>query len=147
MWLPWGLIDMSVARKELIMSEAPQWLTSLVDAVGSCMEVHCAAGPLAFRWGREGDFWEVMVYYTSGEAVGGAEDGAVLVPGFSLDLSEFMSIFEELTDSRWQSHSFGPHDHRGSHISVEGVFQGHHVYLQVLAEAPVDEEPGFKVTL
>lgn len=138
---------MAVARKELNMSEAPQWLTSLVDAVGNCMEVHCAAGPLAFRWGSEDDFWEVMVYCAPGEAVGGAEDGAVLVPGFSLDVSELMSIFEELRDSHWQSHSFGPHGHKGSHISIEGVFQGHHVYLQVLAEAPEDEKPGFKVDL
>ena len=127
------------------MSEAPQWLTSLVDAVGNCMEVHCPAGPLAFRWGNEDDFWEVMVYYAPGEAAGGAEDGAVLVPGFSLDLMELISIFEELTDSHWQSHSFGPHDQEGPHISIEGVYQGHHVYLRVLAEAPQDESPGFKV--
>ena len=100
------------------MSEAPQWLTSLVDAVGNCMEAHCAAGPLAFRWGTEDDFWEVMVYCTPGEAVGGAEDGAVLVPGFSLDLMELTSIFEELTDSHWQAHSFGPHDpHRPAYFS------------------------------
>jgi hypothetical protein len=104
-------------------------------------------GPLAFRWGSDDDFWEVKVYCTPGEAVGGAEDGAVLVPGFSLDLMELMSVFEELTDARWRTHSFGPHDQEGPHISVEGVYQGHHVYLQVLAEAPEDEEPGFKVDL
>jgi len=142
-----GAYRYSTARKELIMSEAPQWLASLVDAVGNCMEAHCAAGPLAFRWGNEDDFWEVMVYCTPGEAVGGAEDGAVLVPGFSLDLVELMSVFEELTDAHWCAHSFGPHDYEGPHISVEGVYQGHHVYLQVLAEAPEDEEPGFKVDL
>jgi hypothetical protein len=129
------------------MAEAPQWLAPLVDAVGTCMEAHCACGPLAFRWRSEDDFWEVKVYCTPGEAVGGAEDGAVLVPGFSLDLMELMAVFEELTDARWRAHSLGPHDQEGPHISVEGVYQGHHVYLQVLAEAPEDEEPGFKVDL
>ncbi len=129
------------------MSEAPQWLTSLVDGVGNCMEAHCAAGSLAFRWGSEDDFWEVTVYCTPGEAVGGAEDGAVLVSGFSLDLLELTSLFEELTDSHWQAHSFGPHDHTGPHISVEGMYRGHHVYLQVLVEAPENEEPGFKVDM
>ncbi len=129
------------------MPEAPQWLTALIDTVGSCMEVHCAAGPLAFRWGNEDDFWDVMIYCSPGEAVGGAEDGAILVPGFSLDLKELMSVFEELTDVHWRSQSFGPHDQEGQHISVEGVYQGHHVYLQVLAEAPEDEQPGFKVDL
>ena len=127
------------------MAEAPPWLTSLVDAVGNCTEVHCACGPLAFRWGSEEDVWDVRVYYTPGEAIGGAEDGAILVPGFSLDLVALMATFEELTDACWRAHSFGPHDQEGPHISVEGVYQGHHVYLKVLAEAPEDEEPGFRV--
>ena len=33
----------------------------------------------------------------------------------------------------------------GAHVSVEGVYQGHEVYVQVLAYAPEDEEPGMKV--
>ena len=103
--------------------------------------------PLAFRWGEDEGFWDVMVYCSPGEAVGGAEDGAVLVPGFSLDLRELMSVFEKLTEVHWRSQSFGPHDHEGAHVSLEGVYQGHHVYLQILAEAPEDEEPGFKVDL
>jgi hypothetical protein len=129
------------------MAEAPDWLTSLVDVVGSCMEPHAASGPLAFRWGEEEGFWEVTVYCTPGELVGGAEDGALVVPGFSLDVRELMSAFEKLVAVDWCSQSFGPDDHTGPHISIEGVFQGHQVYLQVLAEAPEDEEPGFKVEL
>jgi hypothetical protein len=100
---------------------------------------------LAFRWGSEEDFWNVRVYYAPGEAIGGAEDGAILVPGFSLDLMALMSVFEELTDACWCAHSFGPHDQEGPRISIEGMYQGNHVYLQVLAEAPDDEEPGFRV--
>ena len=62
-----------------------------------------------------------MVCCTLGEAVGGAEDRAILVSGFSLDLMGLTSILEELTDSHSQSHSFGPRDQEGPHISVEGV--------------------------
>ena len=123
------------------MAEAPQWLVSLVDAVGNCMEFHCALGPLAFRWRQEGDFWEIAVYYTPGEVIGGAEDGAVIVPGFSLHVQELISAFEKVTDVCWCSHSFGPHDSLGPHISIEGVYQGHEMWLQVLAEAPEDEKP------
>jgi len=106
------------------MADAPQWLTSLVDAVGNCMEAHCAAGPRAFRWDNEGDFWEVVVYCAPGKAVGGAEDEAVLVPGFSLDLMELISVFEELTDACSHAHPFGPHDQEGPHVSVEGGRRG-----------------------
>ena len=58
-----------------------------------------------------------------------------------------MSAFEELADVNWCSQSFGPNDNRGPRISIEGVYQGHDVYLEVLAEAPEDEGPGFKVDL
>jgi hypothetical protein len=129
------------------MAEAPQWLVSLVDLVGNRMEPHSATGPLAFRWRQEGDFWEIAVYYTPGEVIGGAEDGAVVVPGFSLDVQELISAFEKVAGVCWRSHSFGPHDSLGPHISIEGVYQGHEVWLQILAEAPEDEEPGFKVDL
>jgi hypothetical protein len=36
-------------------------------------------------------------------------------------------------------------DPEGPHISVEGSFQGHEVFVQVLAYPPEDEEPGLKV--
>jgi len=129
------------------MAEAPQWLTSLVDTAGNCMEAHSASGPLAFRWRKENDFWEIAVYSTSGEVVGGADDGAIIVPGFSLDVQGLMSAFEKVVDLHWQSQSSGPHDNQGPHVSIEGIYQGHEVWLQVLAEAPEDEEPGFKVDL
>ncbi len=129
------------------MAEAPQWLTSLIDAVGNCMEAHCASGPLGFCWRQEDDFWEISVYSTPGEIVGGAQDGAVIVPGFSLDMQGLMAAFEKVADLHWIAQSFGPHDNLGPHVSIEGVYQGHEVWLQVLAEAPEDEEPGFKVDL
>ena len=111
------------------------------------MEAHCASGPLAFRWHQEDDFWEIAVYSTPGEIVGGAQDGAVIVPGFSLDMQGLISAFEKVAVFHWRSQSFGPHDNLGPHVSIEGVYQGHEVWLQVLAEAPEDEEPGFKVDL
>jgi hypothetical protein len=33
----------------------------------------------------------------------------------------------------------------GPHVAIEGAFQGREGYLQVLARAPEDEEPGLKV--
>ena len=31
--------------------------------------------------------------------------------------------------------------------TVEGAYQGHHVWLRVLAEAPDDEEPGLQLDI
>ncbi len=129
------------------MSEAPAWVESLIDLVANCMEAHSEMGPLAFGWRQEEDHWDIMVYPTPGELMGGADDGALVSPGFSLDVQELSTAFEELVDVRWQAEAFGPHDQEGRHISIEGVYDGHHVYLQVLSDAPEDEEPGFKVDL
>ena len=109
------------------------------------MEAHNEAGPLAFRWRQEDDFWELTVYLTPVELVGGAVDGAVVYPAFSLDVQGLCSAFEELAAIRWNAHAFAPHDWTGPHISIEGVYRGHHVYLQVLSDPPEDEEPGLKV--
>ena len=38
--------------------------------------------------------------------------------------------------------ALGLNGSQGPHVYVEGVFQGREVYLQVLAYAPTDEEPG-----
>ena len=116
-----------------------------MDAVAKCMKPHNVLGPLGYRWGGEEGFWEVMVYPSAAELVGGADDGTMIAPGFSLDLRELSVAFEQVTDEHWQSHGFGPHDQAGQHVSIEGVYEGHHVFLQVLSEAPPDEQPGFRV--
>jgi hypothetical protein len=36
-------------------------------------------------------------------------------------------------------------DDEGPHVSIEGVYRGHDVFVQVLAYAPDDEEPGMKL--
>ena len=127
------------------MSQAPAWMKALIDVVSGCMEVHNVMGPLGFRWSEDDQFWEIIVYPTPIELVGGAADGELVPPGFSLNLQELWSSFEEVTDVNWCAYDFGPHDPDGPHISIEGVYQGHEVYLEVLSEAPNDEEPGLRL--
>ena len=127
------------------MDEIPAWLDSLVEFVADCMEVHNASGPLGMRCGQEGDHWDVMVYLAPGELVGGAVDGSIVSPGFSLDVQRLSAAFDQLVGVHWQAQAFSPHDYEGQYISVEGVYEGHDVYLQILSEAPEDEHPGFKL--
>lgn len=129
------------------MSKSPAWMETLVDIVANCMEPHGALGPLGYRWRNEADQWEIWVYPTPAELVGGADDGAVVLPGFSLDVQQLSSAFEDIEDVRWQAHPFGPHDTEGEHVSFEGVYNGHGVWLLVLSHAPGDERPGFAVDL
>jgi hypothetical protein len=98
-------------------------------------------GPLGFRYLEEEAHGELVVYPTPVELVGGAEDGTVVVPGFVLDLHALLAAFEHVTALQWCAHGFGPSDPDGPCVSLEGLYQGHEVWLRVLAEPPEDEEP------
>jgi hypothetical protein len=119
------------------------WVDGFVEAVAACMTSDSPMGPLGYRYGEEEGFWEIDVYATPVELVGGAVDGEVVAPGFTLDVEELRPAFDEIKALMWHSLGF-PHD-EGPRLVVEGVYQGREVFLQVLAYAPEDEEPGMRL--
>jgi hypothetical protein len=125
------------------MDTDTQWLDELFETVANCTIADSPMGPLGYRYGEEEGFWEIHVYPTPVELVGGAVDGEVVAPGFTLDIEELRAAFDEIVELVWHSMGF-PHD-EGPRVVVEGVYQGHRVFLQVLAYAPEDEEPGMKL--
>jgi hypothetical protein len=124
------------------MPEVPAWLESLVEAVAGGLTAQGPPGPLGFRYLEEEGAWEVLVYPLPVEMVGGAHDGGVVSPGFSLDLEGLRSLFDRVDAFGWDAHGLAPDD--GPSISMEGLYQGREVWLRVLAFAPDDEEPGMK---
>ena len=116
-----------------------------------CIHIRSApAGRVASGWSwrfaltPEGRV-EIVIYPTPVELKGGIVEGTVVFPGFSLDLHQLISVFDRVDEINWRAHGFGPWDHDGPHISIEGTYQKHNVWLQVLAEAPDDAEPGMKL--
>ncbi len=123
----------------------PPWMEALVDVVAECLDAHSPMGPLGFRYREEDEHGELVVYPTPVELVGGAADGTVVIPSFSLDLHALLAAFERVTVLQWCAHGFGPHDPEGPCVSLEGLYQGHPVWLRVLAEPLEDEEPGLQL--
>ncbi len=123
----------------------PAWIDSLVDVVSECVEPHDVMGPMGFRYREEDGFWEIAVYPCLVELRGGDADGDVVSPGFSLGLEPLCSAFDEVVSFHWQPHGLGPFDAADAYIGLEGRYQGHEVWLRVLAEAPEDEEPAVEV--
>jgi hypothetical protein len=121
------------------------WMTELVEAVAGCMEAYSAMGAMGGRYHEDDERAELVVYATPVELVGGEHDGAIVMPGFSLDVQALQGVFEHVTELHWHAQGFGPDDDDGPHISIEGTYQGHHVWLRVLAAAPEDEEPGLQL--
>ena len=125
-------------------AEAPiLWMQQLAEAVAEHMTADSAMGPLGYCYGEEEGCWQIDVYPRSVELVGGAVDGEVVAPGFSLDLEGLRAAFDRITDSGWHSLGF-PHA-EGPNVWIEGVFRGREAFLRVLAYAPEDEEPGMKL--
>jgi len=107
------------------------------------MESLSGPDPVGFLYREEAGFWDIAIYPKSVEVVGGPEDGEILAPGFSLDLEGLRAEFERVDGISWKS--LGWPGGEGPHVSIEGAFRGHQVFLQVLAYAPEDEEPGSKL--
>ena len=122
-----------------VIRDVPDWLHSVAGHITA----DNAAGPLGFRYREEDGLWELVIYPTPVELMGGAEDGAIVAPGFSLDLEGLRGEFEQVVVCAWQSLGF-PND-EGPHVAIEGVYRGHEVFVQVFAYAPDDEEPGMKL--
>jgi hypothetical protein len=124
--------------------ELPDWLKVLIDLVADCIEVESPAGPLGVRWGQDEDAWEVTIYPTPVELVGGAVDGEVVAPGFAIDLERLHTAFTRLDAFGWNALGLGQD---GPCIELEGDFLAHQLFLRVLAQAPQDEGPGAKLTV
>ena len=124
---------------------APDWMENLVEIISACIEAQSPMGPLGYRYLGQDAHWELMVYPTPVELVGGADDGAVVIPGFSLELHILLTHFDRVEAFQWYPCGLGPYDLEGSCISIEGCYQGHDVWLRLLAEPPEDEEPGLQL--
>lgn len=85
---------------------------------------------------------EVTLFASSTETLGGPEDGLRDDSPFCLDLTGLFELFEAVEDFRWQSTPVDHRDQLGSHVSVEGIYREHSVWLRILATPPSDFEHG-----
>ena len=86
------------------------WMTELVEGVAGCMDAHSPIGALGWRYHEEEDLLELVVYPTPIQLVGGEHDGAIVIPGFSLDVLALQAVFERVTALHWHAHDVGPDD-------------------------------------
>jgi hypothetical protein len=119
------------------------WLQRLLAAVKGCIEAESVTGPVGLRCRRGQGAYEVAVYLTAVEIVGGPHDGAGVAPVFCLDLERLRQALTSVTACRWNALGAGVAP--GPHVHISGVFQGRNVELHSLGQEPADEKPGRKV--
>lgn len=130
------------------MTTPPAWLEALLEAIVGSIEAH-GPGHFGYRHGDpdEDDVLEILLYPTPVELHGGADDGALVTVGFSLDVKAVCDAFDSVDGLYWIAHGFGPHDRDNPSVSVEGQYRGRSVYLRILAYPPEDEPPGLTLAL
>ncbi|WP_145219811.1 hypothetical protein [Gimesia alba] len=89
--------------------------------------------------------WEVTLFASNTEIVGGEWDGVLAPSKFCFDILKVGEIFEEVQAMHWQALPVNFDDQLGPHISIEGTYEGHQVWVRVLAESPEEFEPGRRV--
>ncbi|EDL60239.1 hypothetical protein [Gimesia maris] len=86
--------------------------------------------------------WEVTLFASSTEIVGGEWDGVLAPSKFCFNILKLGEIFEEVESLYWQALPVDYDDQLGCHISIEGMYEGERVWVRVLAEAPEEFEAG-----
>ncbi len=118
------------------MTNAPRWLEGFTNQVATLLHEIDVLAPLGCHYCLDLECWEITLFAGATEVVGGAHDGRRCSSRFFLDVKGLVDIFDSVESIAWQSHALEPDDEIGAHLSVEGVYQGHLVWLRIPAIPP-----------
>lgn len=123
------------------------WLEELAVSVTRQMHAIDAMAPVGCHHHREGETWEVTVFASMTEIIGGQQDGLRFPSSFVLDVGGLIGLFSEVEQIRWQTLRQGEEDEIGAHLAIEGIYRKERLLLRVTAEAPARFEAGRKANL
>ncbi|WP_437186242.1 hypothetical protein SH668x_003389 [Planctomicrobium sp. SH668] len=114
----------------------PNWLKEFVDGICNCIYGADDLPPIGCHYAFEDDAWEITVFVSATEVVGGQFDGSRKFTPFAVDVVELVQMFHVVENTAWQPHPMSEDDELRSHLSVDGYYEGHKIWLRVLAETP-----------
>lgn len=122
----------------------PPWLRWFVSDASKGIVDRLSLAPLGCHYflDVEHDAWEVTLFVSRTEIVGGPKDGRAISSGLNVDLKAVGEAFDTQPLSWWQSEPVSQDDDLGSHVSFEGTARGHRVWLRILHNAPEGFGPG-----
>lgn len=120
------------------MSAPPAWLDELANAMASEFHALGLPAPVGCHYFENTveELWEVALFVGATEIVGGKRDGVRRNGRFGVSLLRLSELFSRIDDIYWQATSLGRDDELGPHISIEGEYQGHAVWVRILARPP-----------
>ncbi|WP_437203940.1 hypothetical protein [Planctomicrobium sp. SH664] len=118
------------------MSGHPPWLDRFTQRAVECLHAVEEAPSIGCHVFQDGEIWEVSLFLSPTEIVGGEHDGERLTSLFVADVMELVHIFDTVASASWQPHPLTPQDDLRSHLALVGEFEGHIVWLRILGESP-----------
>jgi len=126
------------------MTHPPSWLQETANRVAEQFHGADALAPIGchFYHDERDDVWEVTLFVSHTETIGGEFDGKVTPCRFSVDLSGLESLFSEIRQFSWQAVSMGEDDDLGPHLAIEGAIGTENLWLRIVSEPPRQFEAG-----
>ena len=126
------------------MASPPGWLQWFANDAARSIRDTSEHAPIGchVHYAHECDEWEVTVFISDTEVVGGARDGTIVPCPIHLDVSHALELFDAMPNIHWQTGTIGQDDDLDQYVSFEGGVGGHHVWLRILAQAPRQAGPG-----
>ncbi|HWL10569.1 MAG TPA: hypothetical protein VNQ76_19340 [Planctomicrobium sp.] len=124
------------------MAARPDWLEQFVEDVCGSLHAVDESSSMGCHYQEAEDLWEVTLFFSPIEVVGGEHDGLRQSCLYLVDTMSLLKVFSSIDSASWQPLSFGSEDDLKSHFAIVGVYQGQTIWLRVLAEAPEQIEPG-----
>ncbi len=106
------------------------------------MHAHDVLAPIGCHYHFENDVWEVTIFASRTEVLGGERDGLRFPSRFVLDIKGLLDLFSSVEAIEWQALSQGPDDEIGANLAVLGTLDGGQVCLRIPSEAPDRFEVG-----
>lgn len=123
----------------------PEWLGRFVNQIAQAFRSEELLAPLGCHFHRDehqSPEWEVTLFVSRTEFLGGARDGQSAPSRFMLDLRDVITTFDNVESTYWQSHPMADDDQVGPHVGIEGQFEGHSIWLRITAAPPAQFEAG-----
>ena len=126
------------------MPHPPEWIVELMARATPAIRGYELLAALGCHYFHN-DFteqWEVTLFASATEILGGRSDGKRTDCRFAVDLLSLTELMDEVSSFHWQAQSLGLDDDLGPHVSLEGVVLGRSVWLRILAQPPQGIDPG-----
>jgi len=122
----------------------PAWLRWLSNDAARGIVADDSHAPIGchFYQNPDNEEWEVSIFVSSTEVVGGPLDGKRLPLQLHLNIVHVMNLFDEMPTVFWQTDPVADDDELSQHISFAGTARGHRLWLRVLRESPEGTGPG-----